>query len=89
MLIFSLPTTPTSYYVVVIIAIAPFLEHVLYLNSFRQSGGRSVSSSLLGLDYFQLKIIHMPKWLILGLFVLKSYIGDLVAGYSHVTSYSQ
>ena len=45
---------------------APFLEQVLYLNSFRQLRGRAeFLPESFGLNCFQLKITCMPKWRIL------------------------
>ena len=54
--------------------IAPYLEQVLYLNSFRQLGRRSVFVlECLILGCFQFKIVHMPKQHTLGQFVLNPY----------------
>ena len=55
---------------------ALFLEEVLYLSSFRQLVGRpKFLPETLGLDYFHLKIICMPKWHILGWLILNLYKG--------------
>ena len=50
------------------LVIALFWEQVLYVNYFRQMGeGQGFFLSLLSLDCFQLKLIHLPKryfWLV-------------------------
>ena len=50
-----------------------YLEHVLYLNAFRQLEGRSKFLSILGFDCFQLYHNMHPQWHILGRSALGPY----------------
>lgn len=55
-------TTPSPYSLQLSLLTALFQEKDLHLNSFRQlQWGQFFFLSLLGLDSFQLKIIHIPK----------------------------